>query len=34
MYIFNAHKLFKVTLKAEGREVRRDFGLGESKKYA
>jgi gluconolactonase len=34
MYIFNGYKLFKVTLKAEGREVRRDFGLGGGKKYA
>ena len=34
MYIFNGYKLFKVTLNAEGREVRRDFGLGEGRKYA
>lgn len=27
MYIFNADKLYKVTLAAEGREVARDFGL-------
>lgn len=27
MYIFNAEKLFKVTMKAEGRTVKRDFGL-------
>ncbi|KAG9557733.1 lactonohydrolase, partial [Aureobasidium melanogenum] len=27
MYIFNEYKLFKVTLQAEGREVKRDFGL-------
>ena len=27
LYIFNAERLFKVTLKAEGRTVRRDFGL-------
>ncbi|KAI7472409.1 lactonohydrolase [Hortaea werneckii] len=27
MYIFNADKLFKVTIKAEGRTVARDFGL-------
>ena len=27
MYIFNAQNLFKVTLKAEGRTVKRDFGL-------
>lgn len=27
MYIFNAQKLFKVTFAAEGRTVRRDFGL-------
>jgi len=29
MYIFNAQNLFKVTIKAEGRTVRRDFGLDE-----
>ena len=34
MYIFNANKLFKVTIKAEGRVVRRDFGLGGQKSYA
>jgi hypothetical protein len=34
MYIFNADKLFKVTIKAEGRVVRRDFGLGVQKAYA
>jgi len=28
MYIFNAQNLFKVTIAAEGRTVRRDFGLG------
>lgn len=27
MYVFNEHRLFKVTLQAEGREVKRDFGL-------
>jgi hypothetical protein len=27
MYIFNEYKLYKVTLQAEGREVKRDFGL-------
>ncbi|CAK4034011.1 Hypothetical predicted protein [Lecanosticta acicola] len=27
MYIFNAYKLWKVTIKAEGRTVKRDFGL-------
>ncbi|KAK4901147.1 hypothetical protein LTR27_001703 [Elasticomyces elasticus] len=27
LYIFNADNLFKVTLKAEGRTVKRDFGL-------
>lgn len=27
MYIFNNYKLFKVTIKAEGRTVKRDFGL-------
>jgi len=27
MYIFNAYKLFKITIQAEGRTVRRDFGL-------
>lgn len=27
MYMFNADKLFKVTIKAEGRTVARDFGL-------
>ncbi|KAK5118909.1 hypothetical protein LTR62_000120 [Meristemomyces frigidus] len=27
LYIFNAQNLFKVTLQAEGRTVRRDFGL-------
>lgn len=27
MYIFNAYKLWKVNLKAEGRTVKRDFGL-------
>lgn len=27
MYIFNAYKLFKISIKAEGRTVRRDFGL-------
>lgn len=27
IYIFNESKLWKVTLKAEGRTVRRDFGL-------
>ncbi|TIA44204.1 calcium-dependent phosphotriesterase [Aureobasidium pullulans] len=26
MYVFNEHRLFKVTLQAEGREVKRDFG--------
>jgi len=34
MYIFNADKLFKITIKAEGRVVRRDFGLGGRKAYA
>ena len=29
MYIFNAYNLFKVTIKAEGRTVKRDFGLYE-----
>lgn len=33
MYIFNANKLFKVAIKAEGRVVRRDFGLGGQKNY-
>lgn len=33
MYIFNAYKIFKVTLKAEGRTVRRDFGLGQGSSY-
>jgi gluconolactonase len=33
MYIFNANKLFKVTIKAEGRVVKRDFGLGGQKAY-
>lgn len=27
IYIFNAQNLFKVTIKAEGRTVKRDFGL-------
>lgn len=27
MYIFNGRNLFKVTIKAEGRTVKRDFGL-------
>jgi gluconolactonase len=27
MYLFNAFKLWKVSLKAEGRTVKRDFGL-------
>ena len=27
MYIFNAYNLFKVNIKAEGRVVKRDFGL-------
>jgi len=27
MYIFNEYKLYKVTLQAVGREVKRDFGL-------
>ncbi|WPH01932.1 lactonohydrolase [Acrodontium crateriforme] len=27
LYVFNANKLFKVTFKAEGRTVKRDFGL-------
>jgi len=27
MYIFNAQNLFKVTIKAQGRTVARDFGL-------
>lgn len=30
MYIFNAYNLFKVTIKAEGRTVKRDFGLLDS----
>ncbi|KAK1081696.1 hypothetical protein LTR33_004470 [Friedmanniomyces endolithicus] len=30
LYIFNAQNLFKVTIKAEGRTVKRDFGLYES----
>jgi gluconolactonase len=34
IYIFNANKVFKVTIKAEGRTVRRDFGLGGQSKYA
>ena len=34
MYIFNADKLFKVTFKAEGRVVKRDFGLQGQKAYA
>jgi hypothetical protein len=34
MYIFNANKLFKITIKAEGRVVRRDFGLEGQKAYA
>lgn len=33
IYIFNANKVFKVTIKAEGRVVRRDFGLGGQSKY-
>ncbi|KAK3680305.1 hypothetical protein LTR78_000683 [Recurvomyces mirabilis] len=33
MYIFNAQNLFKVTLKAEGRTVKRDFGLYEKGGY-
>lgn len=28
MYLFNGYKVFKITFKAEGRTVRRDFGLG------
>ncbi|KAK5167435.1 uncharacterized protein LTR77_007134 [Saxophila tyrrhenica] len=28
MYIFNNYRLFKVTIQAEGRTVKRDFGLG------
>lgn len=27
MYIFNGKKLFKITIQAEGRTVKRDFGL-------
>jgi gluconolactonase len=27
MYIFNNYKMFKVTIAAEGRTVKRDFGL-------
>lgn len=27
MYIFNEYKLFKVTLRAQGRTVARDFGV-------
>ncbi|KAK4631869.1 hypothetical protein CLAFUW4_02910 [Fulvia fulva] len=27
MYIFNAYKLWKITIKAEGRSVKRGFGL-------
>lgn len=30
IYIFNAQNLFKVTIKAEGRTVKRDFGLMDS----
>ena len=33
MYLFNGYKIFKITLKAEGRTVKRDFGLGGSGKY-
>jgi gluconolactonase len=33
IYIFNANKAFKVTIKAEGRTVRRDFGLGGKSRY-
>lgn len=29
MYIFNEMKLWKVGIQAEGREVKRDFGLEE-----
>ena len=28
MYMFNNYKLWKITMKAEGRAIRRDFGLG------
>jgi gluconolactonase len=35
MYLFNGYKIFKITLKAEGRTVKRDFGLyGKGGKYA
>jgi hypothetical protein len=34
MYIFNANKLFKITIKAEGRTVRRDFSLDQRSRYA
>lgn len=27
IYIFNGYKVFKVSIKSEGRTVRRDFGL-------